>query len=113
MNVPILLTCAALILADPRPGVIVVVGAEGTAEYGRQFRQWAERWQQAAERGKADFAAVGLADPGSVADRDILKERLTQATGASEPLWLVLIGHGTFDGKTARFNLRGSDVSAA
>jgi hypothetical protein len=28
------------------------------------------------------------------------------------PLWLVLIGHGTFDGKTARFNLRGQDVSA-
>jgi hypothetical protein len=28
-------------------------------------------------------------------------------------LWLVLIGHGTFDGKEAKFNLRGSDVSAA
>jgi hypothetical protein len=28
-------------------------------------------------------------------------------------MWLVLIGHGTFDGKTARFNLRGPDVSAA
>ncbi len=27
-------------------------------------------------------------------------------------LWLVLIGHGTFDGKEARFNLRGPDVSA-
>jgi hypothetical protein len=27
-------------------------------------------------------------------------------------LWLVLIGHGTFDGRTAKFNLRGPDVSA-
>ena len=27
-------------------------------------------------------------------------------------MWLVLIGHGTFDGKEARFNLRGPDVSA-
>jgi len=31
--------------------------------------------------------------------------------GSSE-LYLVLIGHGTFDGKEARFNLRGPDVSA-
>ena len=28
-------------------------------------------------------------------------------------MWLVLIGHGTYDGKTAKFNLRGSDVSPA
>jgi hypothetical protein len=28
-------------------------------------------------------------------------------------LWLVLIGHGTFDGKEARFNLRGPDLSAS
>jgi hypothetical protein len=27
-------------------------------------------------------------------------------------LWLVLIGHGTFDGRTAKFNLRGPDLSA-
>jgi hypothetical protein len=27
------------------------------------------------------------------------------------PLWLVLIGHGTFDGRVARFNLRGTDVT--
>jgi len=27
-------------------------------------------------------------------------------------LWLVLIGHGTFDGRSANFNLRGPDISA-
>lgn len=27
------------------------------------------------------------------------------------PLWLVLIGHGTYDGRSAKFNLRGPDVS--
>ena len=31
---------------------------------------------------------------------------------SSEPLWLVLIGHGTFDGRLAKFNLRGPDVTA-
>ena len=29
-----------------------------------------------------------------------------------EPLWLVLIGHGTFDGRSAKFNLQGSDLIA-
>ena len=28
-------------------------------------------------------------------------------------LWLVFIGHGTFDGRSAKFNLRGPDISAA
>ncbi|QOV88289.1 hypothetical protein [Humisphaera borealis] len=28
-----------------------------------------------------------------------------------QPLWLVLIGHGTFDGREAKLNLRGTDVS--
>jgi hypothetical protein len=30
----------------------------------------------------------------------------------AEPLWIVLIGHGTFDGAEAKFNLRGPDVAA-
>lgn len=103
---------------SPRPTVIVVVGAEGTAEYGKQFRDWASRWQDAAKRGRAEFAQIGTDAAGKSDDRDLLKRRLTEAAGtegsrrAHEPLWLVLIGHGTFDGKIARLNLRGPDVSA-
>ncbi len=29
-----------------------------------------------------------------------------------EPLWIVLIGHGTYDGRQAKFNLRGPDLTA-
>ncbi len=32
-----------------------------------------------------------------------------KAGAGREPLWLVLIGHGTFDGREAKFNLRGPD----
>src|SRR5438128_7282555 len=102
MNLILLLSCA-LLAADAAPpqSVVVVVGAEGTEEYGRQFREWAGRWKTAAERGSAEYYAIGLEKSGDAADRDLLKERLTQAASASdgEPLWLVLIGHGTFDGK--------------
>jgi len=114
MSTCLLLACACLAAgAEPRTSVVVVVGAEGTEEYGRQFRQWAGRWEDAAQRGNADMAVIGLDEPGEKTDRQRLQERLAENAGPlSEPLWLVLIGHGTFDGKTARFNLRGPDVSA-
>lgn len=110
----LLVFCGRLAAADvPRQSVLVVVGAPGTEEYGTQFREWAARWQIAAERGRADFAAIGLADSPALSDREQLHSCLASALDepANEPLWLVLIGHGTFDGKTARFNLRGPDVA--
>ena len=100
--------------ADERASVIVVVGAEGEKEYGEQFRQWAGRWEAAAKQASAEFAAIGLDDAGGKADRDVLAERIAALTTPStEPAWLVLIGHGTFDGKTARFGLRGPDFTPA
>ena len=33
--------------------------------------------------------------------------------GVSKLLWIVLVGHGTFDGREAKFNLRGEDLSAS
>jgi hypothetical protein len=38
-----------------------------------------------------------------------LKKVATKSTGQ---FWLVLIGHGTFDNREVKFNLRGPDVSA-
>lgn len=110
-----MLLCSSTVQADePRTSVVVVVGAEGTAEFGEQFKTWAERWNVAAKRGKADCVVLGLEPEGEKSDRDLLHEHLTQLAPAStEPLWLILIGHGTYDGKTARFNLRGEDITAA
>lgn len=96
----------------PKQTVIVVVGAEGAEEFREPFRNWAEKWRAAAELGKAECHFVGLDSESTVSDRDRLKELLARHGESShEPLWLVLIGHGTFNGKVARFNLRGADVS--
>jgi hypothetical protein len=91
-----------------------VIGAEGTPEYGEKFRQWSTRWEQAAEQAEASFAAIGLDTLGDTDDRDSLQLMLKEAATATteEPMWLVLIGHGTFDSRTSRFNLRGPDVTA-
>jgi hypothetical protein len=107
----LLLGCQVCSAAD-RPRLIVVVGAEGTPEFGAQFRTWAERWQAAAEKGQAEAVVIGTA-MADESDHAALEGALKSATQGSSPLWLVLIGHGTFDGKNAKFNLRGDDLSAA
>jgi len=98
---------------EPKQSVLVVVGAAGSDEFAPQFRDWAEKWHLAAQHGQAEFADIGLDDAQQSPDRLALSDRLAAWAGpATQPAWLVLIGHGTFDGKTARFNLRGDDVSA-
>ena len=108
--------------AEPERLVIVVRGASGTSEYGRLFDSWCDRWRDAADRGNANFIRIGSAAPGPVAaakpsDRDLLKTTFNDFAETSDglggaELWVVLVGHGTFDGRTARFNLRGPDVTA-
>jgi len=95
-----------------RQAVVVLVGHEGAAEFREPFRTWAQRWEAAAARADAEFHSVGL-DPEDADQPD--RERASQLLAAlpgesSEPLWLVLIGHGTPDGQSARFNFRGPDA---
>jgi len=127
--------------AEPPPNaptLIIVVGAPGSEDYRKQFSDWADRWAAAAARGDARVVRIGddpaaettaanepadvkaatdSRDPqpaGRRADRDRLRDELVAAAGEpAAPLWLVLIGHGTFDGREAKFNLHGPDVSLA
>jgi hypothetical protein len=99
--------------ANPaKSGVIVVIGAPGAPEFGEQFQTWGQRWQAAAEKGGAELQWIG-SEAAGVSDKDQLKAALGKWAGEStSPLWLVLIGHGTFDGQAAKFNLRGPDLAA-
>jgi hypothetical protein len=97
---------------EDRPCVLVVVGAPGTPDYGAQFRRWADRWQAAAEKASAEWIRIGGEPEASIPDRARLRAVLAdKATAAPEPLWIILIGHGTYDGREAKFNLRGPDVT--
>jgi hypothetical protein len=92
--------------------VLVVAGAPGEPDYGKDFAQQAADWEKACRLGNAEVATIGLAT-NTEADLYLIKRQLVQmATNDMTPLWLVFIGHGTYDGKEARFNLRGPDLSA-
>jgi hypothetical protein len=104
--------CLAAAGGEERAVVVTVVGAPGAPEYAAQFRQSADRWQTAAQKAGAQAIAIGLSDQAGATDRDRLKSILTEtAKVAAEPLWIVLIGHGTYDGREAKFNLRGPDAT--
>ena len=97
-----------------QPTVIVLVGAAGEEDFGKVFIESAAAWQKAAEKAEANFTQIGGTD--AQATNDLAEFRLALGreakTNAAE-LWLVLLGHGTFDGKEAKFNLRGPDLSAS
>jgi hypothetical protein len=115
--------------------LILVIGAPGTEEYATNFKTWAARWEEAAQRAGITCTVIGKSDsepsasvipastpepaaaPASIAEEtDAIKlvhaiESLS-TTKSSEPLWIVYLGHGTFDGRTASWNLHGPDITA-
>jgi hypothetical protein len=99
--------------SQEQPSVIIVVGAGGSEEFSAQFLLWSTEIDQACRKGKAESFIIGLNATQDSNDIDILKNKLSsEPNNIDSPVWLVMIGHGTFDGKTAKFNLRGPDVSA-
>ena len=113
---------------DQVPRLCVVLGAPGEPLYGDMFQQWAQSWSESSQGttvqwigpvnpakvspAKVSPAQVGVVDEPS--DRERLKawiDRVEQVPD-ERTYWLVLMGHGTHDGKITKFNLQGSDVSA-
>ncbi|MCC9607998.1 hypothetical protein LOC68_02200 [Blastopirellula sp. JC732] len=102
--------------AVPANTVIVAVGEPGEPQYEQMFAEWAARWREATAKSDSKCVEIGLTprEADSKADRDILQATLAElAKDPPQTLWIVLIGHGTFDGKKAKFNLRGADITAA
>jgi hypothetical protein len=92
-----------------RSTVIVVAGAPGEAEFAPDFALQMEAWAKASEQAGAKHIGIGASET----DRERVKGALeSEAKAGPGELWLVLIGHGTFDGKEAKLNLRGPDLSA-
>lgn len=109
----IALSCFTRAESTDKPTVFVLIGARGEEEYGKQFAEAGAKWEQVMARAQAKLVPIGWK---SAETNDLAR---FQAALEAEPkegageLWLVLIGHGTFDGKEAKFNLRGPDFTAS
>ena len=97
-------------IAAPTAHVVIAVGAPGNEEYRTLFDEAAEAWQKAAAIGKAEVTIIGFGDP-ATDDLAALQSAINSDPEDTTPLWIALIGHGTYDGRQAKFNLRGSDLT--
>ncbi len=108
--------------------VLVVVGAPGEETYRKQFLEWATLWEKNASAANCDFQLIGGKTKSkverkqedeseatdNVSDRSRLESYLKENVDHAGPMWIVLIGHGTFGGQgTAKFNLAGPDVTSS
>jgi hypothetical protein len=101
----------------------VIVGLAGEAEHGEAFRRWGSTLVESAEKlGVARENVIYLhekpdADPqvNGRSTKEEISKAFQKLAGASteDVVFVVLIGHGTFDGRVARFNLPGPDMTPA
>jgi hypothetical protein len=116
----------AIVLCMPRSAAaeryaVIVAGASGGAEFAKQYTEWTKTLSAVLidrmkvrpgnltilsdtddERTRADAANVRQAF-----------DRIRRAMTVDDVLFVMLIGHGTFDGTDAKFNLVGADLEAA
>ena len=93
--------------------MIVAVGASGEAEYATAFEKNAAQWKQAGEVGGAAVRMIGLDEHAAQSLEQIRAALRDEPKDGATELWIVLLGHGNADGKDAKFNLTGDDLSAA
>ena len=94
--------------------VLIVLGAEGEADYKAGFAAQVPLWEKAAAQAGAKSVVIGAA-PETETETDWAQIKRTleaEPKAGTGELWVVMIGHGTFDGKESKFNLRGPDLAA-
>ncbi|MBJ42828.1 MAG: hypothetical protein CMJ80_06025 [Planctomycetaceae bacterium] len=92
--------------------LVVIQGAAGEPRYQEQFSEWADGWSDISSHLQARLHRIHQGSPSRSA-REECFETLGKFEGdGNTPLWLVLIGHGTFAQDQAKFNLVGPDISA-
>jgi len=106
--------------------VVLIVGASGEPQYADAFHRAAAQIDSAARTryGVPSGDVVWLEEdttraPGRIAGRSTrenVERALTSLAARCAPgdqVWIVLIGHGSSEGDSPRFNLPGPDMSAA
>ena len=107
-----------------RAFLLIVVGLSGDPEHGELFQKWGTALAEASAKvGVTPDRLVYLADTkepaGRISGRATREEidkalaAFAKAAAPEDVVYIVLFGHGSFDGQTARFNLPGPDITAA
>jgi hypothetical protein len=107
--------------ADPAKFALIISGISGEESYAKQFAKWTTDLRAALveQLAFADTQVTLLTEkPGEGMGRATAEEvrqafaALRAATKPESLVFIFFIGHGSFDGKVAKFNLAGPDLSA-
>jgi hypothetical protein len=105
--------------------LLIVVGLSGDPEHGKTFHKWGTTMAEASERlGVPKERLVYLVDQPMEGDAGVTgratRDDITKAidgfakqAGPEDLVFIMLIGHGSFDGRESKFNLPGPDMAAA
>jgi hypothetical protein len=97
--------------ANPPASIIIAVGAGGELTYADAFERWASNWRKAGQAAGAHVQSIDKNAADSLAQ--FRKALDAESKDGPAELWLVLLGHGTFDGREGKFNLTGDDLTAS
>lgn len=112
-GVAALAACAVLALAplaSAAPHMVVVAGLGGEPVYASAFVEQAQATANAVEHLAAGVTLLVGEDAGRAAIRDALAAH--RESPPEDPVVVVLIGHGSYDGEHYRFNVPGPDPTA-
>jgi len=90
--------------------MLVVMSEPGNPDYELEFTRQVKIWQKLANDSDIICHTVGLGSNEEKNDLEKLAGIFSDIPKKGDDLWLVWIGHGTYDGRTAYFNLRGKDI---
>ena len=107
---------AVFVNADPvgrgHPELCLVIGEGGVERFDTLFAEWRGEWEEVVSEGNLTATILTPNEDGPEDQKARLISYLEGADVNGPPLWIVLAGHGTFDGASAKFNLDGPDISA-
>jgi hypothetical protein len=104
---------------DPNKFAVIIDGPGGEEVYAKQFGEWTAQLRASLSEkfgfdGKNIRVLSGKEPPKATAE-EVKKTfaDLKSQLNADNVLFVFLIGHGSFDGKEAKFNLIGPDLAAS
>lgn len=101
---------------DPNKLAVIINGAGGEPEYAKQFTEWTTQLSSVlSQRYGFDAKRIKVLSEKLASAEEVKRAfgSLKSELDANNVLFLFLIGHGSFDGKEAKFNLVGPDLSAS
>lgn len=113
---------AARPAADPNKYAVILSGASGDAEFAKRFAAWTKelRGTLVGRFGFDEARVTVLSEsPEGGAARATAEEvrrafaSLKASAGPESTVFVFFIGHGTYDGRQAKFSLVGPDLAAA